>query len=113
MIRATTPIHVFVFDEDPNQYEQILITYSQGNFIVLEKEKADLTIEPIDGDFSCHHGSWRAWYRMTQEETKKFRGGVGKPVYVQVRVLTETGEALASEKKLIQLQDVLDDKELV
>ena len=112
MIRATTPIHVFVFDEDPSQYDEILISYAQGNIIVLEKTKEDLIIEPIDGDFSCHHGAYRAWYRLTQEETRKFRGGVGKPVYVQVRVLTEDGEALASEKKLIQLQDVLDDKEL-
>lgn len=112
MIRATTPIHVFVFDEDPSKYEKILITYSQGNYTVLEKNKEDLTIEQIEGDFSCHHGEYRAWYRLTQEETKKFRGGQGRPVYVQVRVLTEDGEALASEKKLIQLQDVLDDKEL-
>ncbi len=113
MIRATTPIHIFLFDEDPSIYSKILITYSQSNIVVLEKNKEDLTIEEIDGDFSCHRGAYRAWFRLTQDETKRFRGGVGKPIYVQVRVLTEDGEALASEKKLIQLQDVLDDKELV
>jgi hypothetical protein len=112
MIRATTPIHSFLFDDDPNQYDKILITYSQGNIVVMEKNKEDLTIEQIEGDFSCRRGAWRAWYRLTQDETKKFRGGVGKPVYVQVRVLTEDGEALASEKKQIPLQDVLDDREL-
>lgn len=112
MIRATTPIHTFLFDEDPEQYAKILITYSQNNINVLEKEKEDLTIEQIEGDFSCHRGAYRAWYRLTQEETKKFRAGAGKPVYVQVRVLTEAGEALASEKRMIQLQDVLDDREL-
>ena len=112
MIRATTPIHTFLFDEDPSMYEKILITYSQANIVVLEKHKEDLTIEQIEGDFSCRRGAYRAWYRLTQDETKKFRGGAGKPIYVQVRVLTEDGEALASEKKLIQLQDVLDDKEL-
>lgn len=112
MFRATTPIHSFLFDEDPSEYAQILITYSQGNIIVLEKNKEDLTIEQIDGDFSCHRGAYRAWYRLSQEETKRFRGGVGKPVCVQVRVLTEDGEALASERRQIQLQDVLNDREL-
>lgn len=112
MIRATTPIHVFLFDEDPSIYTRIKITYSQGNIVVLEKEKEDLTIEQVEGDFSCHRGAYRVWYRMTQEETKRFRGGAGKPIYVQVRVLTEDGEALASEKKMIQLQDVLNDEVL-
>ena len=112
MIRATTPIHIFLFDEDPSIYDKILITYSQSNIVVLEKHKEDLTIEPIEGDFSCRKGAYRAWYRLTQDETKKFRPGTGRPIFVQVRVLTEDGEALASEKRQIQLQDVLDDKEL-
>ena len=45
MIRLTTPIHSFLFDTDPSAYERILITYAQGNRIVLEKEKDDLTTE--------------------------------------------------------------------
>ena len=112
MIRATTPIHSFLFDEDPSLYDRILITYSQGNIIVLEKQKEDLTVEPINiGDFD-QDVAYRAWYRLTQEETKKFSKTPGKPIYVQVRVLTSAGEALASEKKLIQVQDVLNDEVL-
>ena len=116
MIRATTPIHAFRFDNDPEiTYKTILITYSQGNSVILEKHKEDLTVEQIipDPNASCQLEGWRAWYRLTQEETNKFSADIGKPVYVQVRVLTYEGEALASDRKLLQLQDVLNDEVLV
>ena len=39
MIRLTTPTHTFLFDSDPTEYAKILVTYAQGNRIVMEKEK--------------------------------------------------------------------------
>ena len=42
MIRLTTPTHTFLFDSDPTEYAKILVTYAQGNRIVMEKEKGDL-----------------------------------------------------------------------
>lgn len=111
MIRATTPIHTFVFDEDPSGYERILITYAQGGSIVMEKEKDDLEFGTIEDVFSDKI-SYKAFYRLTQEETKQFQAGGGKPVQVQVRVLTSSGEALASDKKTISVQDVLNDEVL-
>lgn len=111
MIRATTPIHTFIFKEDPSRYERILITYAQGGSIVMEKEKNDLTIESLPiGPGNA--GMYKAYYRLTQEETKKFQANGGKQVQVQVRVLTNSGEALASDKKTISVQDVLNDEVL-
>ena len=123
MIRATTPKHTFIFENDPSIYSRILITYAQGDKIVMEKEKDDLTIEEVtvevpDNDCSTNDGEttkteWHAWYRLTQDETKKFQATPGNQVKVQVRVLTVAGEALASDKKTITVQDVLNDEVLI
>lgn len=140
MIRATTPKHTFIFETDPDAFSRILITYAQGNDIIMEKEKDDLTIEAVEVPI-CHccedfsgfsdeeNGSsdsgssdpieeetrteWHAYFRLTQEETKKFKATPGAQVRVQVRVLTYAGEALASDKKIITVQDVLNDEVLV
>ena len=114
MIRATTPKHLFIFDIDPNEYERVLITYRQGDYIILEKEKEDLTIEEIEETQECGCEpvvSYRAWFQLTQEETNMFYPN--KPVKVQVRVLTTSGEALASEEFTVNIRDVLNDEVLV
>ncbi len=102
MIRATTPKHMFLFETDPEEFVRILVTYQQDDRILLEKEKDDLTIEAGDD------GGYVAWFRMSQEESKLFSGG--KRAQVQVRVLTASGEVLASEKENISVHDVLNDK---
>ena len=109
MIRATTPKHVFTFERDPSYFSKILITYSQNDKIVLEKEKQDLNFEPMTNP-SNKVVAYSAWFRMTQEEANKFMAGPGKQVQVQVRVLTSDNEALASEKKTFNVQDVLNDE---
>lgn len=111
MIRATTPKHIFTFENDPSEYARILITYSQGNKIILEKEKDDLTIEEVRNAFGKLIGHV-AWFRLTQEEANRFQAGPGKLVSVQVRVLTTGNEALASDKKTFSVQDVLNDEVL-
>ena len=112
MIRATTPIHTFIFEEDPSGYARILITYAQGGSIVMEKTKSDLDFETVN-DPLTNKLYYTASYRLSQEETKKFQASSGKQVQVQVRVLTNSGEALASDKKSISVQDVLNDEVLV
>lgn len=112
MVRATTPIHSFIFEEDPSQYAKILITYAQGKIPVLEKTKDDLIIEEITDDFSPQKGQYRAYCRLSQEDTRKFTGNACTPVFVQIRVLTESNEALASEKVKIPIYDVLNDEVL-
>ena len=111
MIRATTPKHVFTFETNPDLYKKILITYAQGDSIVMEKTKDDLTIEPVTNAFGDLVG-YSAWFRLSQEDTKKFQAGGGKQVFVQVRVLTYADEAFASDKKSFSVQDVLNDEVL-
>lgn len=106
MIRATTPKHMFIFDTDPSVYERILITYAQNGEIVIEKGKDDLTIEEIT-DSGVQ--KYNAWFRLTQEEANKFSA---RMVAVQVRVLTTSGEALASEQMSFRVEDVLNDEVL-
>lgn len=108
MIRATTPKHMFIFDTDPSVYERILITYAQGGEIVIEKEKDDLTIEEFT-DSNDGTQKYNAWFRLTQEEANSFSP---KMVAVQVRALTTSGEALASEQMSFRVEDVLNDEVL-
>lgn len=112
MIRATTPKHSFIFETDPSEFTRILVTYTQGDKIILEKEKDDLQIETVENPCT-QETEWAAWYKMTQDETKLFDANSGKPVRVQVRVLTPGGDALASDKKTISIVDVLNDEVLI
>ena len=114
MIRATTPKHIFLFEPytDPADFAKILITYTQGDKIVLEKTKDDLTMETIIDEGTNELLGYKAWFRMTQEETKLFQANSGKNVKVQVRALTVEGEALASDKRIVTVQDVLNDEVL-
>ena len=112
MIRATTPKHQFIFNVDPTEFEKILITYKQGDRIVLEKTELDLTFEE-NTIGSTPDVEYVAWFRLTQEETNLFTTTGSSTYQVQVRVLTVNGEALASDKKKIVIQDVLNDEVLV
>jgi len=103
MIRATTPTHEFVFSENPSSFSRILITYSQDEKIVLEKEKSNLSFRQTET------GEYVGSFRMTQAESNLFSPD---PVQVQVRVLRTDGEALASNKTTLKVEDVLNDEVL-
>ena len=96
MYRLTTPQHYFTFPEDPSIYKTIVITYYQGDRIVLEKYKEDMTFTGNVG--VCN---------LTQDETKLFYAG--NKVRLQVRALTETGDAFASDIFTLDVKDVLND----
>ena len=100
MIRATTPTHVFTFPQDPDEYDEILITYKQ-DAVVIEKHKADCT---IDGQAKS------ASVQLSQTETNRFCSGA--PVKIQVRVAFTSGESFASSIFEIPVLDVLDDEVL-
>ena len=105
MIRATTPYHEFVFSEDPSEYTKILITYTQEDSIILEKQKSDLTIT----ENPEVAGQYIASFRMTQAEANEFAIGA---VRVQVRILKSNGDAMASEISILKIEEVLDDEVL-
>lgn len=95
MIQGTTPMHSFSFLEDPSQFSEIEITYSQYGIIVLKKYKSDLSFV----------GNNVAQYKLTQEETLKF--STLSPARIQVKVLTSTDDVLASNIFDIPVREIL------
>ena len=100
MIRATTPTHKFVLPFDYASYvKELLITYRQGNEIILEKDKNGVS---FDGNTIYLH--------LSQEETNLFKVNIS--VDIQVRVLTNRNEAMASEIYKLSVKEVLNDEVL-
>ena len=106
MIRATTPLQEFTFEQNPADFTKILITYSQDDNIILEKNKNNLSFDTVDVDGVT---MFRAYFRMSQAEANLFEPGACR---VQVRVLTSSGEALASDITNLKVTDVLNDEVL-
>ena len=100
MVRATTPTHRFVlpFDYEANVVK-CLVTYTQCDKIVLEKTEADV----------LHEGN-TVIVHLTQEETRLF--GVSAQVEVQLRVYTNTDDAMASQIFRLNVKNVLNDEVL-
>lgn len=97
--RASTPTELFGFASDPTEFDEILITYSQGDEIILEKHKSDLT---FNGNVAS--------FMFTQAETKLF--AADKLVATQIRVAWNNGESFPSQIVYRRVRDVLDDKTL-
>ena len=95
MIQGTTPIHIFNMPFDTANIKNVRITYAQNNAVVLTKELVDCTIE----------GN-AVMAKLSQEETFLF--DVNAPVDIQIRVLTNGGDALASKVQRVGLRSVLD-----
>lgn len=104
MYRSTTPTHTFTLPENANTYKEILVTYQQGN-VTLEKHYEDETL-PSGMSFDDKDVN----IKLTQEETKSFAGN--KPMFAQVRVLTQSNDAYASQSFKINVYPVLDDEVL-
>lgn len=98
MKRATTPTHYFTLPFDASAVDRFLLTYTQNDRIVLEKTEEDMS---ADGNV------WSV--ELTQEETKMFAEG---NVYAQIRVLTPTGDALASNPVSFYVSKVFNDEVL-
>lgn len=98
MIRATTPTHEYILPFNVENIDKLLITYKQGEKIVLEKTEADCAMEGVVASFS-----------LTQEEMNLFEAEI---VEIQVRILTTAGESIASNIITKTVFDVLNDKVL-
>lgn len=101
MKRATTPTHTFTL---PFSYLEIvskcLITYKQGSEIVLTKTESDIQVKN-DNEIVIN---------LTQEETIMFKPNI--PVKIEIRILTPSGDALASDIMQASVEDVLNDEVL-
>ena len=71
----------------------------------------DLTFETVTD--RLNKTLYQASFKLTQEETKRFSAKPKNMVDIQVRALTIGGDAMASDKKSISVQDVLNDEVLV
>ena len=100
MIQGTTPTHTFTLPFDTSLLTSARIIYSQNEKIILKKELSDC--ECSGNTISC---------KLTQEETFLFVHP--KTVQIQIRVLTDGGDALNSDIETVPCKMCLDDEVLV
>lgn len=94
MVNGTTPTHTFTLPFDVSTIKTIEIIYAQRNNALLTKKNKDIHLE----------GN-KAIVKLTQEETFKFRHNF--TVQIQLRILTTTGDALASNIYEVECERVL------
>lgn len=104
MYRATTPTHTFTLPVNTNTLAEILVSYRQGN-VKLDKHYENGT---LPGGMSLDGA--RVIIKLTQDEANMFKGD--NKASVQVRVLTASGDALASQRFGITIKEVINDEVL-
>lgn len=100
---GTTPTHTFELEEVPfdlTTSKRIRLIYSQNNKVLFVKEKDDLTISETVIE-----------HKLTQEETLAF--DTRYFVEIQIRVLTEGNDALASDIITTTVGRLLEDEVMV
>jgi hypothetical protein len=100
MIRGTTPTHTFNIPFDTSLVDEVKITYAQEDEIVLTKGTSDCV---LDGS--------TIQVTLSQEDTFKFDQNKFS-VQIQLRILTKSGEVLASIIEHVGLSKCLDDEVL-
>lgn len=91
MIKYTTPSWTFEKPTEAADLSKCIVTFSQHNKIVVEKNLADLHVE---GD--------RYTVELTQEESGMFEAG---EVTMQVNFLTSSNRRLASNEHKIKVYE--------
>lgn len=88
MRRGTTPTHTFVLPFNVEAVQAVQVIYRQDgeNILVLEKEDCTMSGKVVS-------------VRLTQEDTFAFKDDTN--VEIQIRVLTEDGEAMASDPMIV------------
>ena len=111
LYRATTPTHTFVFDDNPETaFKTILVSYEQNGAIILEKGKEDM----VFGAETDEKGGpvYTASVTLSQREVNLFTANKKQPVYLQIRALTNDGDAKISEIFQFEVQRALNDEVL-
>ena len=86
MIQGTTPKHTFVLDVDVDQIKKVNILYTQEGYIVLKKTTEDCEFDKESKSVAV---------TLSQQDTFDFN--TEAKVEVQVRLLLNDGQALASD----------------
>lgn len=95
MIRGTTPTHYFNLPFDTSNIDKVKVIYAQDDKIILTKETESCT---------CENNVIKVC--LSQAETLMF--DCKKAVQIQIRVLTNGGDALASTIKLVDVGKCLE-----
>ena len=99
MKRGTTPEHIFTIPIDAEEIKVIKVTYAQNNVPVITKRTEDVDVEAN-----------QVKVKLTQEDTMALDSKL--PCYIQVRIVTLAGEALASTPIKRSVGILLDDEVL-
>lgn len=99
MIRGTTPTHIFNIPFDTSLVDEVKITYAQDDEIVLIKGTSDCVLDTNTVKVT-----------LSQEDTFLFDHK--KKVQVQLRLLTKSGEVLASIVENVGVSKCLDNEVL-
>jgi hypothetical protein len=97
---GTTPKHIFNIGLTASVIKEVKIMYFQKDIEKLVKRTADCDIK--DGEIAV---------RLTQEDTFKFDGQENVAIYI--RILTPSGDAIASEPMIVSVSKCLDTEVLV
>lgn len=97
---GTTPTHTFKLPFNTKVIKELKITYAQDGQIKLEKKIQDCTLNEDEVSI-----------KLTQEETFLF--DAIKNIEVQMRILTQVGDALSSDIRIIGAKRCLDSEVLV
>ena len=126
IIRGTTPYHTFVVPLEPQQIDEVFITYLQNGEIILDKSSSDVEISEISTETENAHMEGydeiqieetpiitsQITVHLTQEDTLKFKffpAAEKNVAVVQVRILDTKGEAYASDPIHERIYGVLKD----
>ena len=96
MIRGTTPKLEFTLPFEVDQISEAYITFVQRDKVILEKSISE-----------CVVGEKTLQLQLTQEETLKLTAGC--VTEIQIRVLMNSGDALASNIIRINTERILKD----
>lgn len=100
--RGTTPYITFTTTDniDLSAVKTVWLSVKQSGSIVIDKTTSDLTIN-----------SKSISIRLSQEDTLKLEKGV--MAYIQIRLLTDTDLAYATDEEYMPIEDIIKDGVIV
>lgn len=101
MQRATTPTHTFTLPMNVDELKEIQVTYKQGETSLVKHYQDGI----LPSGMSLNENT--VSIRLTQVETKLFTEK--RSTLAQVRVLTLTNIAMASQKFKIKIDSLLNE----
>lgn len=99
MIRGTTPTHTFVLPIQRDLVKKLRIIYAQRDNVLFVKEMDE-----------CIWEENTVIVKLTKEDTFLFE--LDCPVQIQIRILTQTDDSIASDIKLVSVDKCLEDEVL-